>query len=318
VPGRDGQWRGDGLLVINNPSGWTSHDVVAKVRRLAQTRRVGHAGTLDPLATGVLVVGIGRGTRLLTFLVGCDKAYTATIRLGQSTSTDDADGQVTATVDPSGLTVAQVSAAIAALTGRQEQVPPAVSSIKVGGKRAYARARDGEQVDLAARAVVVHRFDLLELATGTAYRQPGTESTVLDAEVALEVSAGTYVRALARDLGAALGVGGHVTRLRRTRVGLFGLEAASDLAALEALGPDGLTLISLADAARAHFRIHELTAVQADALSHGRTIESAPGPEAEGEALPVAGIGPDGRLIAMLDESAPQARAHVVFTPAGS
>ncbi len=309
---------GAGLLIVDKPSGWTSHDVVAKVRRLAETRRVGHAGTLDPMATGVLVVGVGRGTRLLTFLVGCDKTYLATIRLGQSTSTDDAEGVVTATADAGRLTETEVDTAVAALTGAQDQVPSTMSAIKVGGQRAYARVRGGEQVQLAARPVVVRRFDVLEMATGTAYRDDGTEATVLDIGVVVEVSAGTYVRALARDLGAALGVGGHLTQLRRTSVGRFGVEAANELAALEGRGPEALPLVSLADAARGHFRVHELTAEQAAALSHGRTIESAPPPGPDGAASPVAGIGPDGRLIAMLDESAPQAKAHVVFAPAGS
>lgn len=307
---------GDGLLIVDKPAGWTSHDIVAKVRRLAGTRRVGHAGTLDPMATGVLVVGVGRGTRLLTFLVGCDKAYTATIRLGQSTTTDDADGGVTATSDVSEVTVGQICAAVAALTGPYEQVPSTVSAIKVGGKRAYARVRGGEWVDLAARPVQVHRFDVLETATATAYRPDGTEATVLNVDVAVEVSAGTYVRALARDLGTALGVGGHLIRLRRTRVGRYGVAAACDLAELEGRGAEGLPLVSLADAARAQFRVHELTPEEAVALSHGRRIASLERGAAGASA--VAGIGPDGRLIAMLDESGPQARTHVVFAPAGS
>ncbi|MGV1010072.1 MAG: tRNA pseudouridine(55) synthase TruB [Dermatophilaceae bacterium] len=307
----------DGLLVVDKPGGWTSHDVVAKVRRLAGTRRVGHAGTLDPMATGVLVLGIGRGTRLLTFLVGCDKAYTATIRLGQASTTDDADGVVTATADVEALTPDAVTAGAAALTGRFEQVPSVVSAVKVDGKRAYVRVRAGEDVVLAPRPVAVHRFDVLGLATGTAYRKDGSETGVLDVDVAVEVSAGTYVRALARDLGAALGVGGHLTRLRRTRVGRFAVDSAHGLSALEAAGPGLLPLVSLADAARTQFPVHELTAEEAVGLSHGRRIGSACGP-AGGVRTAVAGIGPDGRLIAMLDESAPQARAHVVFAPSGS
>src|SRR5690606_32602498 len=204
----------DGILVVDKPSGWTSHDVVARTRRLAATRKVGHAGTLDPMATGVLVLGINKGTRLLTFLVGCDKDYAATIRLGQSTNTDDAEGEVVSASGAGHLGAAEVSAAVARLTGEIEQVPSTVSAIKVDGRRAYARARAGEDVTLAARPVTVSRFEVLDRRAGDAGTVP-----VLDLDVAVTVSSGTYVRALARDLGTALGCGGHLTHLRRTRVG---------------------------------------------------------------------------------------------------
>ncbi len=189
-----------GILVVDKPAGWTSHDVVGRVRRLAGTRKVGHAGTLDPMATGVLVLGLGPGTRLLTYLVGADKTYEATIRLGVSTVTDDAEGDLLASADASRVPPDRLAAAVAALTGPIEQRPSAVSAIKVDGKRAYARVRAGEQVELKARPVTVHRFEL-------SGRRPGelAGSGVLDLDVEVEVSSGTYVRALARDLGDALG-----------------------------------------------------------------------------------------------------------------
>ena len=201
-----------GLIVVDKPPGMTSHDVVARVRRLAQTRRVGHGGTLDPMATGVLVLGVGRATRLLTYVIGADKGYAATIRLGQSTVTDDAEGPVVTEAPAGSVDDAAIQAGLAALTGVISQVPSAVSAIKVGGQRAYARVRAGEEVALAARQVTVSRLDLLDV------RRLGE---VIDLDVAVDCSSGTYVRALARDLGAGLGVGGHLTALRRTRVGGF-------------------------------------------------------------------------------------------------
>jgi tRNA pseudouridine55 synthase len=299
----------DGLLVVDKPADWTSHDVVARSRRLCATRKVGHAGTLDPMATGVLVLGIGRATRLLTFLVGCDKEYTATIRLGQTTVTDDAEGEVTAAtaadVPPEALAAAAVE-----LTGRLEQVPSSVSAIKVGGVRSYHRARSGEAVALPARPVTVSRFDILATRTAAADGIP-----VLDVDVEVEVSSGTYVRALARDLGAALGVGGHLTALRRTRVGAFTLEQAHQLADLSAVAaPADMPVIPLADAARAGFAGRELTEREAASVGFGQRIEAA----VPGRADPVAAFGPDGRLVAMLDESGALAKSLVVFVPAGS
>jgi tRNA pseudouridine synthase B (EC 4.2.1.70) len=191
-----------GLLIVDKPSGWTSHDVVGRLRRLAGTRKVGHAGTLDPMATGVLVVGIDRGTKLLTFLVGCDKDYAATIRLGQATLTDDREGELTASVKATGVTDDEIAAAVHALTGDIEQVPSAVSAIKVNGERAYARVRAGEEVALAARPVTVSQFTIDAI-----HRAPHEAPECLDVDVRVTVSSGTYVRALARDLGAALGWG---------------------------------------------------------------------------------------------------------------
>lgn len=301
----------DGLLVVDKPSGWTSHDVVARARRLCATRKVGHAGTLDPMATGVLVLGIGRATRLLTFLVGCDKDYTATIRLGQATVTDDAEGEVTATSSTADLTAEDLAAQVARLTGDIDQVPSAVSAIKVKGERAYHRARAGEQVELAARPVTVSRFDVL--ATRGTTSPDGTP--LLDVDVEVTVSSGTYVRALARDLGAALGVGGHLTVLRRTRVGAFTLDTAHELDRLAALeDPATVPVIPLAEAARAQFSVRELDDAEARAVGFGQRVRSAQ----QGRTGPVAAFAPDGRLVALLDESGPAARAHVVFAPAGS
>jgi tRNA pseudouridine55 synthase len=335
-----------GLLVVDKPAGWTSHDVVARARRLCGTRRVGHAGTLDPMATGVLVLGVERGTKLLTFLVGCDKSYRATIRLGQDTVTDDAEGDVvtaTGVTDRDDLLVA-LPGRVAALTGDIEQVPSSVSAIKVDGVRSYTRVRQGDAVELAARPVTVSRFDLL--ATRTVTTPDGL--TVVDVDVEVDVSSGTYVRALARDLGAALGVGGHLTALRRTRVGRFGLDQAADFAALVAAqtapadgdadpatatapvtAPSPLPLIPLAEAARAQLPVHELTEAEAVRIGHGQRVPSAhhgapgdPGDPAAPGALrasgmdAVAALDPAGRLVAVLDETGPTAKARVVFETA--
>jgi tRNA pseudouridine55 synthase len=300
----------DGLLVVDKPAGWTSHDVVGRARRICGTRKVGHAGTLDPMATGVLVLGIGRATRLLTFLVGCDKDYTATIRLGQDTITDDAEGQVTTSTPAGGVTEDAVARAIASLTGDIQQVPSAVSAIKVDGQRSYHRVRAGEDVALPARSATVSRFEVLATRQGHVGGIP-----VLDLDVEVTVSSGTYVRALARDLGAALGVGGHLTALRRTRVGAFTLAQANRLEQLGAVAqPEDVPVTPLADAARAQFTVRELTDAETTALGYGQRVESA---EA-GRTEPVAAFAPDGRLVAMLDESGHKAKPHVVFAPAGS
>ncbi len=300
----------DGLLIVDKPAGWTSHDVVARCRRLCGTRKVGHAGTLDPMATGVLVLGINRATKLLTFLVGADKTYTATIRLGQSTITDDADGEIATSHDVSGLTAESVERGVAALTGRIAQVPSAVSAIKVDGQRSYARVRAGQDVVLPARPVTVSRFDILDQRTKTDHGHQ-----VWDVDVIVEVSSGTYIRALARDLGAALGVGGHLTALRRTRVGRFGLDVAHSLTELEmASEVDDIPVITMAEAARASFAVRELTASEATAVGYGQRIASLSG----GHDELVAAFAPEGHLVAMLDESGSLAKARVVFAPSGS
>jgi tRNA pseudouridine55 synthase len=291
----------DGLVLVDKPAGWTSHDVVARTRRLAGTRRVGHAGTLDPMATGLLVLGLNRATRLLAYVVGADKTYTATMRLGATTVTDDAEGEVTGTTDASRLTDEDVRAAVRALTGDLQQVPSAVSAIKVGGRRSYARVRAGEQVELAARPVTVHRFEVLALRRAG---EPG--SAVVDVDVELDVSSGTYVRALARDVGAALGVGGHLTALRRTRVGPYTVEQARTLEQLA----EALTVLPMADAARAVFPARELTEDQVRTLRYGQRLPATGGP-----AGPVAGFGPDGSLVALVEDHGDRARSLLVVPP---
>jgi tRNA pseudouridine55 synthase len=284
-----------GLVVVDKPAGLTSHDVVARVRRILGTRKVGHAGTLDPMATGVLVLGIERATKLLGHLALDTKAYLATIRLGAATTTDDAEGEVLSTVDASGVADEAVAAGIAKLTGHIEQVPSAVSAVKVDGKRAYARVRAGEEVALAARPVEVSRFDLL------ATRREGA---VVELDVMVECSSGTYVRALARDLGTDLGVGGHLGALRRTRVGPFDLRVVTTLDQLA--DEPGLSL-SMDDAVAKAFPRRDVDARSAAALLRGQK-------------LPAAGIegtygvfDPDGRAVALAVDEGQAARSVVVL-----
>jgi tRNA pseudouridine55 synthase len=298
---------GDGVVVVDKPAGWTSHDVVARLRRRAGTRRVGHAGTLDPMATGVLVVGVNRATRLLTYLVGADKEYAATIRLGQDTLTDDAEGEVTAAPGAAEVDPGRLRAAVAGLTGEISQVPSAVSAIKVAGRRSYARVRAGEAVALAARPVVVHRFDVVEARGARA----GDGTAVTDVDVVITCSSGTYVRALARDLGAALGTGGHLTALRRTRVGAFTL---ADAATPEELGTH-LPLLDPAVVARRCFRVRDVDDAEAAALRHGRGLDLPEGRRAGGDA-PVAAIDRRGILLALLVERAGRAHPVLVLDPA--
>lgn len=292
-----------GLVIVDKPAGLTSHDVVARLRRILRTRKIGHAGTLDPMATGVLVCGVERGTKLLGHLALDTKAYTATIRLGAATTTDDAEGELLSTTDAGGVTEAAVRDGMAALTGAIQQVPSTVSAIKVAGRRAYARVRAGEEVSLPARPVTVSAFDLLGL------RRPDRPAGALDVDVAVECSSGTYVRALARDLGAALGVGGHLTALRRTRVGPFGLAQARTLEQLEAspaLSPDLAAAVSLA------FPRRDVDAEQATAVSYGRPLPQAGIPGTYGV------FGPDGRVLALMADTDGLARPLVVLAPAGS
>lgn len=303
--GRRGPEPTPGIVVVDKPQGWTSHDVVARVRRLARTSKVGHAGTLDPMATGVLVVGIGRATRLLTYIVGHDKGYDATIRLGQATLTDDAEGEVTAAADASAVTDAAIATAVADLTGDIMQRPSAVSAIKVDGKRSYARVRGGEDVELPARPVTVSRFDVLDVRR---------DDAVVDLDVRVDVSSGTYVRALARDLGDALGVGGHLTALRRTRVGGIGLDMArtlDDLAAVVDAGEE-LPRVDLATAASSTLPVLDVTDAQATALGHGQLVE------APGLTGPTVALAPGPRAIAVVEPKGDRARPVVVFAPAGA
>jgi tRNA pseudouridine55 synthase len=258
--------KGDGLLVVDKPQGWTSHQVVGRVRRLLGTKKVGHAGTLDPMATGVLLVGVNRATRLLGHLAGHDKSYTATIRLGQATVTDDAEGDVVSADGAGDITEAMVRAALPAFTGVISQVPSSVSAIKVDGKRAYALVRAGAEVELKPREVTVSRFEALAFRHGDAGGLP-----VLDVDVVVDCSSGTYIRALARDLGGVLGTGGHLTALRRTRVGGFDLSlVALDGAGLA--GDDPPALIGLADVARRAFAVVEVDETQAREIGYGRSL----------------------------------------------
>lgn len=273
-----------GVLVVDKPAGWTSHQVVGRCRRLLRTRKVGHAGTLDPMATGVLVVGVGRATRLLGQLALTDKAYDATIRLGQTTITDDAEGELTGSSGAAALDDDVMEAAISRLRGAIEQVPSAVSAIKVDGVRSYARVRSGEEVALKARPVTVSRFEVLARRDGVL--DVGTP--VVDLEVVVECSSGTYVRALARDLGSVLGVGGHLTALRRTRVGPFTLAEAQGLD-----GPD-LAVTPISEVARRCFTGLELTAEQARDVTYGRPLRDTPLP-AERTAV----FAPDGTFLAL-------------------
>jgi tRNA pseudouridine55 synthase len=289
----------DGLVIVDKPAGMTSHDVVARVRRLAGTRRVGHAGTLDPMATGVLILGVGKATRMLGYLALTGKRYEATIRLGQSTSTDDAEGEITGCAPTDALTGDQIAAAAAGLTGDIMQVPPAVSAIKVAGQRAYRLTRAGAAPELAPRPVTVYEF-----AVGAPRRADGG---LVDVDATVGCSSGTYVRALARDLGAALGTGGHLTRLRRTRVGGYGIESARTLEQLA----ERFEVQPLAQAAAAAFPRRDLTPEEARRLAHGGRLGSRPH---QGDAVgPVAAFAPDGTLVALVAEESGQARPLVVF-----
>jgi tRNA pseudouridine55 synthase len=291
-----------GLIVVDKPPGLTSHDVVGRIRKLAGTRRVGHAGTLDPMATGVLVVGVEKATRLLGHLTLTEKQYAATIRLGQATSTDDAEGEVMSAAPAGQLASEPLLAAVAALRGEISQVPPVVSAIKVDGQRAYKLTRDGAPPKLEARTVTVRELSVLDV-------RPAGD--LLDLDVTVTCSSGTYIRALARDLGAALGVGGHLTMLRRTRVGPYQVDSAHTLDALAA----NLVVLPLADAAAAAFPRLDVTAEQAARLAHGGRLSAADLPAGDLAAGPVAAFGPDGTLIALVTVDAGQARPIAVFLP---
>jgi len=287
-------------VIVSKPTGMTSHDVVSRIRRLAGTRRVGHAGTLDPMATGVLVVGVERATRLLTYLVGADKEYTATIRLGIGTVTDDAEGEVTSTPGQPARSVADLDTAVDFLRGEIQQVPSSVSAIKQDGRRAYARVRAGEDVRLEARPVTVSRLRIL---AARPEQVDGVE--VLDVDIEVECSSGTYIRALARDLGERLGGAGHLSALRRTRVGPYRIESARTLEDLE----DSFEVLPIADAARAAFTGRDLSPEEARRLAHGQRLDASelgPGP--------VAAFAPDGTLVALISDAGLTARPLVVLT----
>ncbi|MFC4529623.1 tRNA pseudouridine(55) synthase TruB [Sphaerisporangium dianthi] len=286
-----------GLIIVDKPSGWTSHDVVGKMRRLAGTRRVGHAGTLDPMATGVLVVGVEKATRLLGHLTLTEKGYDATIRLGVTTNTDDAEGEILAEVPAGHVSDEAVHAGVAALIGPIEQVPPQVSAIKVNGERAYKRARAGEEVELRARPVTVHAFEV------TGVRRDGD---AIEVDASVRCSSGTYIRSLARDLGAALGVGGHLTRLRRTRVGPYDLAQARTI---EQLAHD-CAILPMAEAVAAAFPRMDVSAEEAKLIGHGGRLASA----GLGSG-PIGVFGPDGALLALVEERGRSVKPLAVFVP---
>ena len=286
-----------GLVLIDKPTDWTSHDVVAKVRKAVGTKKVGHAGTLDPLATGLLVLGIDSGTKLLTFLVGADKTYEATIRLGQQTVSDDSQSDVIFTADQehiSKLRESDINLEVAKLTGVIMQTPSSVSAIKVSGKRAYDLVRNGEPVELKSREVTVQSFKVLSVSKVSGF---------VEVEIRVECSSGTYIRALARDLGTALGVGGHITALRRTRVGHFDVTEANSM---QELGQ--LRLTELAVAARALFPLVELSESEVADLIHGKRISGKPG--ITGRA---AGLSSSGNLVAVLESVKSDLKSVVVF-----
>jgi len=293
-----------GLLLVDKPAGMTSHDVVARARRVLSVRKVGHAGTLDPMATGLLVLGVGAATRLLGHVGGHDKTYEATIRLGASTVTDDREGEVLRTVSTAELDDAAIRAALADQTGPLQQVPSSVSAVKVEGRRSYDRVRAGEAVELAPRSVTVHALQVHRIARPTA--------DLVDVDVTVSCTAGTYIRAIARDAGAALGVGGHLTALRRTASGPFAIAeaAAVEDAGAALLAGEGRGFLPLTAAARTVFPVRELTVEEARAIGYGQRIA------ATGAAGLHAAVDPDGRLAALVEDSGPTARVAVGFPAA--
>lgn len=288
----------DGIVVVDKPPGLTSHQVVARVRKFSGTRKVGHAGTLDPMATGVLVVGLNRATRLLGYLQATEKSYQATVRLGQSTSTDDAEGDTlfeAAASDVSALTPEAIESAIAGFRGEFPQVPSKVSAVKVDGRRAYQRVRAGEEVALKARLVTVSRYQVTDVR-----QAPGA----VDVDISVDCSSGTYIRALARDLGTELGVGGHLTMLRRTRVGSFDIAEARTLDELA----DEFTMTPIAEVAAAIFPRYDASPAQAEAVRTGRPLSGlrlAPGLTAM--------FDPSGTFLALYEPHGPVAKPTAVF-----
>ncbi|MEO3977367.1 tRNA pseudouridine(55) synthase TruB [Streptomyces sp. CAU 1734] len=290
----------DGLVIVDKPSGFTSHDVVAKMRGIARTRRVGHAGTLDPMATGVLVLGVERATKLLGHLALTEKEYLGTIRLGQTTVTDDAEGEIISAADASRVTRDAIDAGVAALTGAIMQVPSKVSAIKIDGKRSYARVRSGEEFEIPARPVTISSFRVYDIREAVA--EDGT--AVLDLVVSVVCSSGTYIRAIARDLGAGLGVGGHLTALRRTRVGPYGLDAARTLDQLQ----EELTVMPIAEAASAAFPRWDVDERRAKLLANGVRLDMP-----THDRSPVAVFGPGDRFLALVEEVKGKAKSLAVF-----
>ncbi|SNY14759.1 tRNA pseudouridine(55) synthase TruB [Paractinoplanes atraurantiacus] len=290
----------DGLIVVDKPAGMTSHDVVSRIRRLAKTRRVGHGGTLDPMATGVLIIGVNKATRLLTYVIGSRKSYSATIRLGQSTITDDAEGEITATTPAGHVADEAIREGLGRQRGEIDQVPSAVSAIKINGQRAYKRVREGEAVEIPARRVTISKLDVLDIRR---------DDDFVDVDVDVTCSSGTYIRSIARDLGAGLGVGGHLTALRRTAVGGMTLDEALTLDQLAEREPDVVTL-PMSEAARRAFPQREATADEAHVLSHGGPLAPV------GIEGPYAVFSPEGDVLAVVSEREGRARAEIVLAPA--
>lgn len=288
----------DGFLVVDKAPGMTSHDVVAIGRRALNTRKVGHAGTLDPMATGVLILGFNNGTRLLQYITDGDKSYTATIVLGASTTTDDHEGEITSTWDASKVSDEDIKRVLATMVGEIMQRPTNVSAIKVDGKKAYDRARSGEEFELPARKVTISQLDVLNIR----HKELTTEI-----DIAVTCSAGTYIRAIARDLGAELKVGGHLNVLRRTRVAGFNLDKS---VGIDRLKSGDFNTLDLADVARATFPVRELELDEVNELSFGRPLERNAGDDI------FAALSPDNRLIALLKNSLDKAKPVAVFAAA--
>jgi len=288
----------DGLVIVDKEPGWTSHDVVARLRRIAGTRRVGHAGTLDPMATGVLILGINQATRLLGHLASKRKSYNATIRLGSTTITDDAAGEILDQASHDqvmAISEAQIAHSIEVFRGSIWQRPSAVSAIKIDGVRSYARVRAGEEVVLPERQVTIYRFDFAVAARTDSY---------IDLSATVECSSGTYIRALARDLGAALGIGGHLTRLRRTSVDSFTLEEAHKIGDYER----EFSYLPMAEVARRAFPIRMLDEEEGRNLSHGRALAPSESDDV------IAAISVDNHLLALIQNRLGQARPLAVFS----
>jgi tRNA pseudouridine55 synthase len=288
----------DGFLVVDKAPGMTSHDVVAIGRRALNTRKVGHAGTLDPMATGVLVLGFNNGTRLLQYITEGDKSYTGTIVLGASTTTDDHEGEVISTADASKVSPEDIKRVLATMVGEIMQRPTNVSAIKVDGKKAYDRARSGEEFELPSRKVTISQLDVLDIR----HKELTTEI-----DIAVTCSAGTYIRAIARDLGAELKVGGHLNALRRTRVAGFALDNS---VAIDQLKSGDFTTLDLADVARATFSVRELELDEVNELSFGRPLSANASEDI------FAALSPDNRLIALLKNSLDKAKPVAVFAAA--
>ena len=288
----------DGFLVVDKAPGMTSHDVVVVARKALGTRKVGHAGTLDPMATGVLVLGFGNGTRLLQYITDGDKSYTATIVLGASTITDDREGEVISEVSAAHISDEEIKSGLAKMVGEIQQRPSSVSAVKVDGERAYDRVRAGEVFELAARTITISSLNVLEI------RRPGSR---IEIDIDVTCSAGTFIRAIARDLGSDLQVGGHLSVLRRTRVAGFPISQAISF---DDLKNQTFTTLALSDVARATFQVRELALDEVSELSFGRALASNPSDEI------FAALSPDDRLIALLKNESGKAKPIAVFAAA--